>query len=131
LYGNRLYAVSATQAGTWAVGSYDDQPLIIRWTGQQWEQVPGPARRPGVSRSQLFTITGGAGNTAWAAGDDGQTLVLRWDGRTWQPVPSPNASPRDNRILGLAVAPNGDLWAAGTNGLLDMQQQLALRYRPP
>jgi hypothetical protein len=131
LYGNRLYAVSATQAGTWAVGTYDDQPLIIRWTGQQWEQVPGPARRPGVSRSELFTITGGVGNTAWAAGDDGQTLVLRWDGRMWQPVPSPNASPRDNRILGLTVAPNGDLWAAGTNGLLDMQQQLALRYRPP
>ncbi len=126
---NRLYAVSATAGGVWAVGEAvdaagRDQTLILRWDGTHWQQQASPS--PGAQTNQLLAVTGRTPSDAWAGGTDGQTLVEHWDGRAWRVVPSPNSGPAGDRILGLAVAPNGDLWAVGSG----TAGALALRYQP-
>jgi hypothetical protein len=98
-----LTAVSATSADSaWAVGDFVTRagtiaPLILRWTGSAWAQIPSP--RPGANAG-LFSATAiraaraSQAAPAWAvgatcaAGSDCldavlRPVILRWNGRSW------------------------------------------------
>jgi hypothetical protein len=125
-----LTGVSAGPGGTaWAVGAsctssceepHPGNPLILRWTGVAWSQVPSPA--PG-GRAALVSVAAGPGGSAWAVGGScasgcgtaagtNRTLILRWTGGAWSQVPSP--SPGVSAILGgVGAGPGGSAWAVG------------------
>jgi hypothetical protein len=86
---NRLGAVSATSAtNAWAVGWGSTRglvyaPVILRWNGRRWRQVPTPDPSGG---GFLDGIGIGPSGRAWAVGyTEEQLLPLfeHWDGGAW------------------------------------------------
>jgi hypothetical protein len=129
---NQLSGVSA-DSGTdaWAVGTWvhgrpahgNFRPLILRWNGTSWSQVPGPGLHS--SDSFLAGVSTVSGSDAWAAGSvlrnvTLDTLVLHWNGTAWSRVPSASPSPPggQNRLGGVSAVPGNRAWAAGSDNNL-------------
>jgi hypothetical protein len=126
-----LFEVSAAPHGTaWAVGqtctagcgtsSQLAPPLILRWNGASWSQVPVT---DAPKDALLLSVSAGRGGTTWAAGYSCTSgcgtasavnvpLILRWTGRAWSRTPIPGSYHAAD-VSGIAVAPGGTAWAVG------------------
>ncbi|HEX9990875.1 MAG TPA: S-layer homology domain-containing protein [Chloroflexia bacterium] len=120
-YLDGVVALSANDV--WAVGSTSmsqgRQTLTMHYTGGQWQVVPSPSI--GVD-SRLWKVSAGPAGEIWAVGtsyetlstSDAKTLTMRYTNGQWQVVPSPNVGfGWDNYLVGVSVAPGGDVWAVG------------------
>jgi len=125
---NQLAGVDMT-SGTdgWTVGWGGDSrggnlPLVLRWDGKAWTQVPSPD--PGLRNggSQLMAVSALTGSDAWASGffstKGGEgTLLLHWNGTSWTRVPAPSPSPGGpsggSFLNGVDMAATADVWSAG------------------
>jgi hypothetical protein len=110
---NLLNGVVATSASNaWTVGAIagtDDRPLILRWNGTRWSQVPTPP----VS-GQLHAVAATSASSAWAAGlaisrTRTASLLLRWNGTRWTRVPCLGRG-----LTGLTAPTANNAWAVGT-----------------
>ncbi|HMA37027.1 MAG TPA: S-layer homology domain-containing protein, partial [Chloroflexia bacterium] len=127
------YGVSARAAGdVWAVGfsyvGYTAVPLAEHWDGTRWIVFPAD---PALTNAVFYSVTTGAANDAWAAGDyetygsSGQPFIEHWDGTRWTVVPSPN--PGSNLAVGLSSIVEGaaaDVWAVGSYDEDNIQRPL-------
>ncbi|MBA3551905.1 MAG: hypothetical protein H0W27_03395 [Actinobacteria bacterium] len=141
---DQLSDVAATGEGiAWAVGSsFDDvdgtapeRGLIYRWDGSTWSVQPHPAPPSGQYGFQELAV--GGPNDVWAVGTswgkessgtsfeyDG-LLIEHWDGRQWRIVEGPKV--KDMASIGsVDVAPEGDLWIAGSVSTEAAEQTLLL-----
>jgi hypothetical protein len=108
-----LDGVIATSArNAWAVGfigGTGNRPLILRWNGTRWSQVPSPP-----VQGQLRTVAATSASSAWAAGlsfarTRTASLLLRWSGTRWARVPCPGSG-----LTGLTATTASSAWAVGT-----------------
>jgi hypothetical protein len=107
---NGVVATSASNA--WAVGAIagtGNRPLILRWNGTRWSQVPSPP----VS-GQLHAVAATSASSAWAAGlaisrTRTACLLLRWNGIRWARVRCPGKG-----LAGLTAPTASSAWAVGT-----------------
>lgn len=125
-----LYSVTSGPGGSaWAAGWYcpatcgktppsGTRPLILRWDGRAWSQVPGPG-----DNELLQGVSAGPAGTAWATGTDcpsacqgsahpGQTFVLRWDGSGWSQAPIPRPG-YDSSASAVGSGPGGSAFVSG------------------
>jgi hypothetical protein len=100
----------------WAVGSIGSRPLIERWNGATWQQVPTPSPATGGT---LLAVTAASARSAWAAGESGgtpgkpsQALIEHWDGTSWRQVPSPHPGGA-SFLLSIAAVAARSAWAVG------------------
>ena len=124
-----LAGVAATSAANvlaagWIASQYVF-PLIDRWDGAAWKQVPTPAAGCCVSAASLSGVAAASRTNAWAVGEKTvgsageRTLILRWNARAgiWVKVPSPNPAGRGgaarSALTGVAVRTVTDAWAVG------------------
>lgn len=129
---NILYdtAFAGAQAGL-AVGSWRGaapQPMIQRWDGQVWHDLPLPST-DGLGTRPMVEGAGLAGSDVWVVGNvstgyptNNMPLVMRWDGSEWRDVATPrlrkqNTYPFADRgglaYDGAGVAPD-DVWVVGS-----------------
>jgi len=138
---NTLFGVATVASNdVWAVGNAGSlKTLAIHWDGASWSVVPTPAFDPNATNQVLVGIVALSSDSIWTAGQyivplEGSaqhTLTENWDGSSWNFVPSPNAKNSNNRLHGIAVAPNGTLWAVGTTGVFGRPERtLILRKNP-
>ena len=116
-----LRGVAATSAGNaWAVGCSGCQaegggfPLIERWNGTRWTQVPTTTKD---ALAGLNGVTAISATNAWAVGiptgSPGYTTgIAHWNGHTWTLVPSPNPGGQEH-VIGVAATSADDAWAVG------------------
>jgi len=116
-----LYGVAATSpANAWAVGCTGclaegaGDPLIERWNGTAWKQVPAPSP---VSLAGLYGVAATSPANAWAvgtpSGGPGHTTgIVGWNGTAWKPVPSPNPGGQVH-VMGVAATSARNAWAVG------------------
>jgi Protein kinase domain len=116
-----LRGVAATSAdNAWAVGCSGclaegaGAPLIERWNGTSWTQVPTPAQD---ALAGLNAVTATSPTSAWAvgipAGSPGNTTgIAHWNGHIWKLVPSPNPGGQEH-VVGVAATSAGNAWAVG------------------
>ena len=109
----------------WAVGQHGSgsKTLALHWDGAAWTVVPTPS--PGTTYNSLLAIETVSPTEAWAFGsavdddpDTGQLarqLLLHWNGVSWSSVPVAPDAPADWFFTSGSVAPDGDLWTAGTS----------------
>jgi hypothetical protein len=123
--GDWLEGVTAQSArSAWAVGATPPpskgvasltQPLILRWNGIRWRQVPSPAFQPGA---QLAAVTAVSSRRAWAVGDennDGVGVILSWNGRVWRKTPVKALQPDSSSPLtAVAATSASNAWAVGS-----------------
>jgi hypothetical protein len=126
---NAVVAISADDA--WAVGEYSrgsrgngSQPLIVRWDGSAWKEIPAPRLAGGGVLNAVVALSP---DDVWAGGsrDDRSgtlpgPLVMHWDGSAWSVVDAPGAG----TIWGMAAVSAEDIWAVGNNG----PQTLTMRW---
>ena len=114
-----LLSVTATDRGNaWAAGGEAmsgreaGTPLILRWDGTAWAEVPLPALSWSGS---LQSISAVSRSEAWAVGRDtaGLSHLLRWNGQRWREVPVPGGAPV---LRAVAAGPLGSAWLAGNDG---------------
>jgi hypothetical protein len=115
------YVPGTSQA--WAIGHRgDSQPLIMRFDGSRWSDVPLPAL---AGQVQLVDVSARSASDAWAVGQQvgeqdgiGRTLAMHWDGSAWSTVPTPNPpsmAGQDRALLRSVVALGpDDVWAVGS-----------------
>jgi hypothetical protein len=122
-----LSGVAATSArNAWAVGwsgSLDSpDPLIARWNGTAWRQVP--SLRP-ISGGLLNGVAATSARNAWAVGYTGfpKTVILRWNGTAWKKAPSPSGS-----LSAVAATSADSAWAVGYTGSGPSDRTLILRW---
>jgi len=113
---NRFWAVDGTATdNVWAAGRWGDDwgqfyPLIMRWTGSNWQHIPGP---DGYSMV-INGISVIAPDDVWMVGVtmDAQPRFLHWDGQTVEIVPSPGGG---RSIAGIAA---DDIWSVEGNSVV-------------
>jgi len=112
-------AVSATDV--WAVGftsaGYGYAPLILRYDGASWTQVPA-APDPGSPEGVLAAVDAASSADVWTVGyhvvgGDVRTLVERFDGSSWTVQPSVNGADGVVSVVDAVSALPGDVWAGG------------------
>ncbi len=136
-YRNELYGLSVlNKDAVWAIGRYtpslpdpsmphtgdgpDAQPLILRWDGSTWSQVPT------VPAGNSFTgIAVAASDAAWAVGSistegSNEPVVMQWDGMLWSiadatvPDPVVKGAPRIDSLESVVAPSPGEAWAVGS-----------------
>ncbi|HET7013029.1 MAG TPA: hypothetical protein VFI65_03910 [Streptosporangiaceae bacterium] len=111
---DRLFGVAASRAGTWAVGSYCQAPLVLQLRGSHWRQVPAPKTSAGTA-AQLASVAVTSRTNAWAVGKIGTgILILRWNGTKWTRVPAPDPAGATSAVLaGVTAVSASTAWAVG------------------
>ncbi len=117
---NRVNGLAALSAhDIWAVGSAaTGKPLIERWNGMAWKQVPSASPRD-AKESLLNSVAATGSSSAWAVGyyNNGsaiKTLIERWNGRAWTQVTSPSPGGVHGSFLaGVAATGPSSAWAVG------------------
>lgn len=74
-------------------------PLLMRWDGQKWENVP-------EATYAINAISAASEQNVWISAGHGD--LLHWDGKTWKKVDLPGL--QKYNIVDLAMLPSGDLW---------------------
>jgi hypothetical protein len=124
-----LSGVAATSSNAWAVGYSGSltspKPLIVRWNGTAWKQVPSPA----PAGSVLTGVAAISATRAWAVGQTGtgKALIERWNGTAWAQVPSPAAGTFSG-LYGVAAVSATSAWAVGLTGNSGGDKTLILRW---
>jgi len=124
-----LSSVAATSTSdAWAVGysgSLSSKPLIVRWNGTAWKQVPSPA----PANSVLNGVAATSATNAWAVGSTGtgKALIERWNGTAWAQVPSPRPGAFSG-LSGVAAVSAGSAWAVGSTGTGGNVKTFILRW---
>jgi len=126
----------------WAVGRYSDPSTIQHKTlvlaydpASGWQIVPSPSPPTNtIAGTDLVAVAAGS-SAIWAVGhyvdmsNNPRTLTLRSDGRTWSIVPTPaTATATATALEGVAIAPDGTAWAAGSYTDAACQHTLTLRF---
>src|SRR6266704_3063424 len=135
---NILFGVAGLSTNdVWAVGNAGSlATLAIHWDGSSWSIVPTPELIYPENNGVLIGIVALSSTNIWTAGQvlQGsvqQTLSEHWDGSSWSFVSSPNNNNSNNRLHGITVPPNGNLWAVGTTGVFGQPERtLILRKNP-
>jgi hypothetical protein len=122
--GNHLYAVDAVSPDdVWAAGQQlgaraPDNGLVEHWNGSTWSVVQLPAAR---SASELLDAVAVAHGQVWVAGEadspatGGRPLIEEFRHGAWQVASLPaSAGSNWTDLYGLAVTPDGTVWAVGT-----------------
>lgn len=93
----------------WAVGYNRDEPLIIRWDGREWSQVPSPATGP------LLRVWGSGDSDVWILG---LRELLHWNGARWssRAVGGVAIDPRSPGASGLTMIGDNDGWFVSYGG---------------
>jgi hypothetical protein len=119
-----LMAVTTlSPTNVWAVGyyrrlgAYEKRTLVEHWDGTSWSVVPSPNFSPYYD-DQIYAVAAQSATDIWAVGSTtlgGQWPVLHWDGSTWSivPVPTPQPPFGISALNGVAITPNGEVWAVG------------------
>jgi hypothetical protein len=111
----------------WAVGSRTigtaphstDQPLIMRWNGTAWKQLPSPVGGDAV----LSDVAVASARSAWAVGSrtagtgphsTDRPLILHWNGTHWKQVTRLAAANAD--LSGVAAVSARNAWVVGRTG---------------
>ena len=125
-----LSGVAATSASrAWAVGYRGSlaspKPLIVRWNGTGWKQMPSPA----PAGSVLSGVAAASATSAWAVGQTGagKTLIERWNGTGWKQAPSP-APGTFSGLSGVAAVSASSAWAVGSTSTGGNVKTLILRW---
>jgi hypothetical protein len=125
-----LNGVAATSASNaWAVGYSGSltspKPLIVRWNGTAWKQVPSPA----PAGSVLTGVAAISATSAWAVGQTGagKALIERWSGTAWAQVASPAAGAFSG-LYGVAAVSATSAWAVGETSSGGSAKTLILRW---
>jgi len=117
--GSACTGVAATTGSdAWAVGNYVTRaepfglPLIERWNGRRWKQVPVPF-------SFLNAVAAASARNAWAVGSSGGDglqfpLIVRWAGHAWKKTRIP-AVPTGGILSGVTATSAGSAWAVSVN----------------
>jgi WD40 repeat protein len=132
-YANALYGLAVVARNDiWAVGMLNlnapqqrgggtgADPLLLRWDGSRWSQVPAPS-----DGSHMPGIAAASRDAAWSVGStategSSESKMLRWDGTRWSsvavPVPTaaPAGGPPMNHLNGVAALSEDDVWAIGS-----------------
>lgn len=129
-----LYAVEAISPDlVWAAGSktiqhpvdgaIGQQLLVLRWTGEQWDEIEAPLTPAGGTGAWIRDIVAIDEDDVWFvgmynnAGSGPSTgLALHWDGSGFTVHTTPNITINGERNLAVSVAADGDLWIAGMVG---------------
>ncbi len=130
----------------WAVGSSSadvdgtapQRGLIYRWDGSTWSPDPHPAPPSGQYGFQQLAVRGPedvwAVGTSWGKESIGTSfeydglLFEHWDGRQWRIVEGPKLQGMAS-IGSVDVAPDGDLWIAGSVSTETAAEQTLLLVR--
>ena len=95
-------------------------PLLLRWNGTTWREVPVPWARPGVTLDKVVAtgtdsvwVVAGASEAAKGALSAG--ALEYWDGKRWTRIPPP-FGPSDS-MRGFAATSGSDAWATGSYAL--------------
>src|SRR5712691_1218459 len=121
---NIFFGVAAIASNdVWAVGNEGSlSTLAEHWDGTAWSIVATPDFNSNATNEVLVGVVALSSNNIWTAGQyivpiEGSaqhTLTENWDGTSWNFVASPDKNNSNNRLHGIAVTPNGTLWAVGT-----------------
>jgi hypothetical protein len=102
---DRLFGVTTSRAGTWAVGIACHAPLVLQLKGGRWRQLPTP---PAGTLARLDSVTATSTTNAWAVGSAvGRTLILHWNGTTWALAKSPSPAGATSAVLAGVSAVSG------------------------
>ncbi len=109
-----LLSVAAAPAGTWAVGDYCGASLVLQLEDGQWQQVPSPTPRAGVSE-QLASVSVTSAANAWAVGHiANRILILHWNGAKWVRMPAPDpVGATKAQLTGVSAVSSSIAWAVG------------------
>lgn len=104
-------------------GSVVNANSVARWNGTTWSAMgsglTGGFEGDVTGVAALLALPNGdivAGGTFTTSGSAATNLIARWDGTTWQPLGGgigAGTATSVNRVLALAVLPNGDIVAGG------------------
>jgi hypothetical protein len=116
-----LHGVAAISANdAWAVGQAfteggPTQPVIERWNGAAWAEVPTSLPDEAI----LYDASAVAPDDLWAVGSDfsGAAFSAHWDGSSWTAVPTAPL-PQGGYFLGVDALASDDVWAVGVHGFL-------------
>jgi hypothetical protein len=99
--------ISATEG--WAVGHAFPGPVVLRWDGVHWINVPVPD--PGHAKLLAVTVRG---SEVWAVGAQvRKPFALHYDGRTWRQTKCPASGP-----VTAVVSGTSGVWAASGRDLM-------------
>jgi hypothetical protein len=121
---NALTSVTAVPGGgIWAAGSAASvhgqaTPLVVRWSGGRWLQVPAPSPAGARAGTVIDGIAAGPGSgEVWAAGywspaaGEPRTLTERWTGTRWRITAGETPG-----TLAAVTVDSSQVWAAGASG---------------
>lgn len=112
----RLQAVWSTADGiVWIAGTYDDAPLLLRLHNRSFENHSEDI----AAQGNISAFFGFAPDDLWATTASGN--ILHFDGARWTASPTPSNRP----LHAISGRGDGELWAAGDEGLLLRRAQLA------
>jgi hypothetical protein len=109
---DRLFGVTDSRAGTWAVGTACHAPLVLQLKDGRWRQLPTP---PAGTPAGLASVTATSSTNAWAVGSAaGRTLILHWNGTTWALAKSPSPASATSAVLaGVSAVSRSVAFAVG------------------
>ena len=129
-----LQGVAAASANdVWAVGTaitetFRDRPLILRWQGKGWTQIP----TPGTGESKLYAVDVVAPDDIWVVGQrriDGtqQPLIERWNGVKWKVIPTPELA-SGGSLYAVDASGRDSAWAVGSREVGEQLVPLTMRW---
>jgi hypothetical protein len=130
--GDLLLAVTGPPDQAIGVGVHyiggDGTPLVTRWTPKGWVRIPVPVT-PGAVLIQ-FQDAATAGGRSWAVGAfRNDRPEAGWvAGDTWRWTHPIDPGLEEDQFLGVAVAPDGTVWAVGNHQDGVNYQPLIERY---
>lgn len=102
---------AASAADVWAGGYKGSpaQPVMLRWNGSTWSEVPPPSLGGACCVHQLW---GSAANSVWGTSSGGQ--ILHFDGTQW----SVEGTSTTSTLASIWGFGDDDVWAVGDGGVI-------------
>jgi hypothetical protein len=111
---DELLGVTASPAGTWAVGDACGAPIVLQLKDGQWQAKSTPSGPAGVPE-QLSSVAVASASNAWAVGNVGlRPLILHWNGTRWgKPRIAFPAGATSATFTGVTAVSPTAAWAVG------------------
>ena len=139
---NYLYDVTLAGATeVWAAGYlYDGSgpvtPFLIRWDGEEWDQMGAP--EVDSSYVVLNSISATSEADVWVAGlyrlpdRSNRSLVVHWNGNEWSQVSSPGNGATTNNLKSIVALSPTSAWSVGYHDLAGgLSSTLVAQYGEP